>query len=197
MSQTPKKKKYSRKAVEDYTFEEANKLFRTDANGILYDRATGEVLGSPTCRPNKHGPDKWYLKHDRKPKGTKYVHSLIYLLAYGVWVDLIDHIDGNGLNNRPDNLRPGKGINSWNRTLPPDHPTGCFGVSIRTRKDGSKKYIAWFADQAAERQYKSYPFTEEGRTAAIEQRLAWELQFRGEEFVQRVPGIAFPSLAQV
>lgn len=41
-------------------------------------------------------------------KGTKlYVHRIIMAMLYGPFEDwlLVDHRDGNGLNNKPDNLR--------------------------------------------------------------------------------------------
>ena len=34
-----------------------------------------------------------------------YEHRLIWLLIYGEWPNVVDHIDGDGLNNKLDNLR--------------------------------------------------------------------------------------------
>jgi hypothetical protein len=67
-------------------------------------------------------------------------HRLIYLMVHGVLPDLIDHVDGNPLNNKIENLRAAtKAENGFNRKINKNSSTGVKGVSW----DGqSKKYKA-------------------------------------------------------
>ena len=58
----------------------------------------------------KAGDDAFYLKGDGYYagglKGKKYyAHRVIFYLKTGLWPKVVDHIDGNTMNNHPDNLR--------------------------------------------------------------------------------------------
>lgn len=68
--------------------------------------------------------------------GGKYlVHRVIWLHVYGVWPDgLIDHIDGDPLNNRLANLRlANHAVNSQNQRRPHrENKSGFLGV-IKSR----------------------------------------------------------------
>ena len=56
-------------------------------------------------------------------------HRLIYLMHHGYLPDSIDHIDGNSLNNRIENLRPANVIeNQQNAKLRTDNTSGVKGV---------------------------------------------------------------------
>lgn len=64
-------------------------------DGWLVKRATGQVHGSIKDRYVKLKIEgKWY-----------FAHRLIWLYFNGDLPDYIDHIDGNGFNNRIENLR--------------------------------------------------------------------------------------------
>lgn len=75
-------------------------------------------------------------------EGAQYLASrLIWCLVYGNWpVNLIDHKDGDGLNNRLDNLREASYLeNARNRRANTNSRSGLKGVSWKNRE---KKWSA-------------------------------------------------------
>jgi len=67
-------------------------------------------------------------------------HRLIFLMHHGYLPALIDHIDGNRLNNKIENLRPAtRSQNSFNSMRSKSNKTGIKGVSFR---EDTKKYRA-------------------------------------------------------
>lgn len=83
-------------------------------------------------------------------------HRLAWLLTYGKWPEkVIDHLDGNPLNNRISNLRDvSNSVNSQNqRKANSDNKTGLLGVSFHKRDgkfhaqiyaNGKKKRLGYF-----------------------------------------------------
>jgi hypothetical protein len=67
-------------------------------------------------------------------------HRLIFLMHHGYLPDLIDHIDGNRLNNKIENLRPAtRSQNLFNSMKSKSNKSGVKGVSWR---ESMKKYRA-------------------------------------------------------
>ena len=72
------------------------------------------------------------------------VHRIVWFLSYGKWPEgLIDHMDGNGLNNRLDNLRDVTSTNNGrNSKLISTNTTGVSGVNWNKRDE------KWFATKS-------------------------------------------------
>ena len=63
---------------------------------------------------------------------TVYVHRLIYVWMTGEQPEVIDHIDGNGLNNKWDNLRSVSNMeNCHNQRVYSSNSSGHSGVTCR------------------------------------------------------------------
>ena len=76
-------------------------------------------------------------------------HRLIFLMHYGYLPELLDHIDGNKLNNRIENLRSATNSeNSRNSKIRKNNTSGIKGV---TWDISSKKWKAQIRD---EKKYK-------------------------------------------
>lgn len=96
--------------------------------------------------------------------GKQYqAHRLIWLMMTGQEADTIDHIDGNGLNNRWDNLRSvSVADNLRNRRKPSTNTSGVVGVSWNNQRNkwhsqisgnnGKRKHLGYFTtiEEAAE-----------------------------------------------
>ena len=95
-----------------------------------------------------------------------YVHRLVYALFNKISEDkVIDHIDGNSLNNKIANLREvSQMINAKNTSRTCKSNTGVTGVTCVTRKRlGFKQYIAsWYnsEDKLTIKEFSSYKLGE-------------------------------------
>lgn len=68
---------------------------------------------------------------------TSPVHHIVWFIKMGEWPDEIDHVDGDGLNNKIENLRKCSRLeNNKNHRLQRNNSSGVNGVSYR--KDTGK-----------------------------------------------------------
>ena len=114
---------------------------------FIYIKELGELRRSKTdklsgtthkCgRGNKErNYDKIYIRSFFDGK-VLYNHRLIWVWMTGEQPDQIDHIDGNGLNNKWDNLRSvPQSVNSKNLKMYATNTSGKTGVCFR--KDSSR-----------------------------------------------------------
>jgi len=89
----------------------------------------GDVFGSES----KHD-EKTYLKATLHGK-LFYVHRLIWLYMTGEWPAEVDHEDGDGLNNKWNNLRDAgsRTENNKNHRLQENNTSSCTGVHLYKR----------------------------------------------------------------
>ena len=140
------------------TQKEVKRLFYYDSNSGELTRLidmgrlakTGDIAGSKTETP-------WtsYLFVSIKNKSYA-VHRIIWFYMTGEWPDQIDHIDGNGLNNKWDNLRNVDcKENSRNQKIRKTNTSGVMGVywnkqnqkwNPRIRVDDQLKHLGYYSD---------------------------------------------------
>lgn len=89
-----------------------------------------------------------------------YTHRLAWLYTFGVMPEEIDHINGDRLDNRIENLRPAtRKQNSRNRVRPQNNKSGVKGVyrsspntwRAQIKVDGKQIVLGWFRDLGAAR----------------------------------------------
>lgn len=84
------------------------------------------------------------------------VHRLIFLMHHGYLPEFLDHIDGNKLNNKIENLRPASKLqNNQNRMLQKNNKSGAKGVAwckatnkwrVQINVNKEKKYFGVYKD---------------------------------------------------
>jgi hypothetical protein len=124
------------------TFERVNDLLHCDAGVLTWRvrRKNGVEAGDIAGGLNALG--YWVVGIDHR---LYLAHRVVWILTYGKWPEgEIDHIDGNRLNNRIENLRDGScGVNEQNRKRArSDSTTGLIGVKPHGIKFQARIWIA-------------------------------------------------------
>jgi len=126
----------------ELTQEKAHELFEYK-DGELFFKPYKISLNRQTKKAGwKVGTDSGhgYLSFQYQKK-KYYIHQIIFLMQYGYIPKLIDHIDGNGMNNKIDNLREADKIkNSYNAKIRTNNTTGHKGVVWH--KNGKKWMVS-------------------------------------------------------
>lgn len=111
-----------------FEYKDGNLYFKKN---VSLKAREGKMAGSLTS----HGyVSVGFYKH------KEYAHRVIFLMHHGYMPELIDHIDGDTLNNRIENLRPAtKSTNGMNRLKQKNNTSGYKGVYFSKER---KKWIA-------------------------------------------------------
>ena len=121
-----------------------------------YDPETGELTSKKYGKVLKaKGGDKNQYMIVRIDRKVRYQHRVIWAIHYGVDPGdlIIDHVDGDGHNNKIENLRACSQLNNvWNTKTPKGYSyfRGKYMASIR--KDGRKIYLGVYDTEAEARQ---------------------------------------------
>jgi len=140
---------------------------------LSYDSETGNLFWTtpshygrrtkgPTGSPDGNG----YLCTKIWLKGKRFYyrnHRVVWFLNYGSVPDLLDHIDGDRLNNRVENLRPAtNSLNARNSVV--YGKINYKGVYLykgkyrsRSNQDGKQLHLGWFeTPEEAARAYDKF-----------------------------------------
>lgn len=145
----------------------------TTVRALRGDETGSLSSGSPT----------YYDVYDGKR--LRRAHEVIWELVYGPIPDgmVVDHKDGNGLNNNLDNLRlVSEQHNSHNQRKKCNNKSGVNGVHLKPDERGGR-WIAQWNDLNSKRQQKSYSVSKYGYDEAF--RLACEYRAKMIEELNR------------
>lgn len=102
----------------------------------IFDYKNGNIFWKIQCGSVYVGKKAGGLRDPRGYKsvqinGNKYLlHRIIFMMFYGYTPKFVDHIDGNPLNNRIENLRESThSQNCFNRPKPVHNTSGTKGVN--------------------------------------------------------------------
>ena len=135
------------------TKDQLNQLFTYNNGKLLYKKPpskkfkTGDLAGYLSC--GKY----WKIGITKK---VYRLHRVIFMMHHGYLPEIVDHIDGNTLNNKIENLRAAnQSKNQLNMSLKVDNKSGYKNVhwnkqrnkwAVHVRIDGKQKYLGLFAN---------------------------------------------------
>ena len=116
-------------------FDVLHSLFEIK-EGILYNKTQRKMQPAGIEAGCQKGRYRWVkINHQRYA-----VHRIIFFMTHGYCSEYIDHIDNNGLNNKPENLRPATlSENKCNQKIYKSNTSGVKGVYWLESK---KKWVA-------------------------------------------------------
>lgn len=130
--------------MKDLSLQYIKSLLIYDHNtGIFYRRKSiqsrsmsGQIAGTIT----RQSSGNKYIKISIDKK-RYYAHRLAWFYFYGFWPNIIDHLNGNGLDNRIDNLRNvNVEVNAKNQKTRSDNTSGQIGVA-KSKRGRWRAYI--------------------------------------------------------
>lgn len=143
----------------DVSLDRLNELFTYHNDGYLVwnvDRYARKVKGSKAGWESKSKDHQTSYINIRIDGKLYKAHRVIWFMNYGYWPDYIDHIDGDGTNNRIENLRNvSMPENMKNRPRQKNNTSGVSGVCFINRFgkwkasisiDGKKKTIGYYVN---------------------------------------------------
>ena len=139
---------------EHFTYEDGNLIRNFNHN----NQKSGDIAGWITVasRDKKYKRISFLNTH-------KYVHQIIFLYHHGFIPKYIDHINGNSLDNRIENLREAtQSLNNANSKLAKSNTSGIKGVTWR--KD-TKKWAAQIMKDKKNYSLGSFQNIEDAATA--------------------------------
>lgn len=126
--------------ISDISIDRVRFLLNYDKNSGVFrwnvDRYARKVKGSVAGWVSKTKGHKTSYVNLRIDGVVCKAHRIAWLMHYGEWPEYIDHIDGDGTNNRISNLRSvSMSENMKNKPLQENNTSGVSGVTyIKSRK---------------------------------------------------------------
>lgn len=135
------------------TKNQLNQLFTYSDGQLFYKNPTSIKFKTGDLAGYLSSGKYWKIGINRK---AYRLHRIIFMMHYGYLPPMIDHIDGNKLNNCIENLREtNKSTNQLNMKLKTDNKSGFKNVhwnkqrnqwAVHVRIDGKQKYLGLFKD---------------------------------------------------
>jgi hypothetical protein len=166
----------------EMTQELAKSLWDYDPNtGLLFWKvkaAKKTHIGACACTEHKRAVYTTYYKVTYNYRNYL-AHRIVWLMLFGELPESIDHKDGNGLNNREDNLRKAtKAENQWNRGKARTNTTGYKNV-VFIEYEGK---LGWaYAVQMRVEKKRVTKLFSRAKFAAKEKALAAAIVWRDEQ----------------